>query len=146
MWSLKDSSLTLGRTWLHHKSLLLPTDWTRIHTESRYYAKWSCKSVLRAKTDQREAPLSWTSHIPISWTWHWINVTVPRAFALGIWKDFHWLHQKKKFLQHILDGKEKTKSNLGPSWVDELPATFIIQRNYSAGDSWVLKHTDFLPA
>lgn len=41
-----------------------------------------------------------------------MNVTVPpagRAFALGIWKGFHWLHQKKKFLQHILDGKEKNK-------------------------------------
>lgn len=25
-----------------------------------------------------------------------------------------------------------------------MPATFIIQRNYSPGDSWVLKHTNFL--
>lgn len=35
--------------------------------------------------------------------------------------------------------QRKTKSNFGPSWVYEIPATFIIRGNYSSGDSWVFE-------
>lgn len=115
----------------------------------RHYTKWSCKSVLSAKTDQRETLLSRTWHIPflleLALDEHgWSTHASLGAFALG--KGHPLITRKEETSAAHSWCQRKTKSNLGPFWVDEIPATFIIWKNRSPGDSWVLKHADFLPS
>lgn len=136
----------MGRTWLHQESLLLH----RLDTYPQgdiHYVKWSCNLVLSAKTDLTGAPLSWTWHISLSS----VNTTAgptgtlehsPMAFE----GTFAVCTKKRGIFAAHSWWQWETKSSLGPSRVYEIPAKFIIQRNYSPGDSWVLKHTDFLPS
>lgn len=86
----------------------LPKDWMCIYTGIGTVQN---EFVMRAKVAQTEAPLTWT------WHPHHLELALEerdslnpsnfKALTLGVWRDFHWLHQKKKLLQHILDGKEK---------------------------------------
>lgn len=52
--------------------------------------------------------------------------------------------KKRNFCSPFLMAKKnKIKFRTFLRW-DEIPATFIIRRNYSSSDSWILKYTDFL--
>lgn len=126
--SLKDSSLTLGRACLHHKSLLLPTDWMHIYIEVGIMQS----EVVNQSWEQRQTgqkhlgPEPDTSPSPGCGT-GWIRLIHARELRNICPRDLKGLPlivPKEEISATRSSWQRKTESNLGPSWVDELPATF----------------------
>lgn len=130
---------TVPQCWEGLKSTtnpFLPTDWMWIYTE---IGTMQNEFVVRAKVAQTEAPLTWTWHPPHQEPAE-CGLTHPKQLqSTHPWDlmGFSLIAPKEEIATAHSWRERKTKSNLGPSWVDEIPATFIIQRSYSPGDSWV---------